>query len=282
MNGIKKLDITDSEYPEILKLIKDPPTSLYYSGNIELLSNRCISIVGARKATEYGIETAEEIGRKTGEAGLTVVSGMADGIDTAAHRGAINTAGGTIAVLGCGIDMETGERRKRALDRIRSSGLVISEYPNGYPASKYTFPRRNRIISGLSAATVVVEAGFNSGSLITAELAAEQGRCVYAVPGNIDSGMSLGTNKLIKDGAVPVVSINDILIDAGVYNNEETKKLGKDERLIYDILLKNGEMRLEQLCKAAGRRKSLVSSIVTILEIKGLVFTSYGKIFIAK
>ena len=128
----------------------------------------------------------------------------------------------------------------------------------------------------------MVEAGFNSGSLITAELAAEQGRCVYAVPGNIDSGMSLGTNKLIKDGAVPVVSINDILIDAGVYNNEETKKLGKDERLIYDILLKNGEMRLEQLCKAAGRRKSLVSSIVTILEIKGLVFTSYGKIFIAK
>ena len=222
MNGIKKLDITDSEYPEILKLIKDPPTSLYYSGNIELLSNRCISIVGARKATEYGLETAEEMGRKTGEAGLTVVSGMADGIDTAAHRGAINTAGGTIAVLGCGIDMETGERRKRALDRIRSSGLVISEYPNGYPASKYTFPRRNRIISGLSAATVVVEAGFNSGSLITAELAAEQGRCVYAVPGNIDSGMSLGTNKLIKDGAVPVVSINDILIDAGVYNNEET------------------------------------------------------------
>ena len=151
MNGIKKLDITDSEYPEILKLIKDPPTSLYYSGNIEILSNRCISIVGARKATEYGLETAEEMGRKTGEAGLTVVSGMADGIDTAAHRGAINTAGGTIAVLGCGIDMETGERRKRALDRIRSSGLVISEYPNGYPASKYTFPRRNRIISGLSA-----------------------------------------------------------------------------------------------------------------------------------
>ena len=222
------------------------------------------------------------MGRKTGEAGLTVVSGMADGIDTAAHRGAINTVGGTIAVLGCGIDMETGERRKRVLDRIRSGGLVISEYPNGYPASKYTFPRRNRIISGLSAATVVVEAGFNSGSLITAELAAEQGRCVYAVPGNIDSGMSLGTNKLIKDGAVPVVSINDILIDAGVYNNEETKKLGKDERLIYDILLKNGEMRLEQLCKEAGKRKSIVSSIVTILEIKGLVFTSYGKIFIAK
>lgn len=282
MNGIKKLDITDSEYPEILKLIKDPPASLYYSGNIELMSNRCISVVGARKATEYGFETAEKIGRKIGEAGLTVVSGMADGIDTAAHRGAINTAGGTIAVLGCGIDMETGERRKRALDRIRSSGLVISEYPNGYPASKYTFPRRNRIISGLSAATVVVEAGFNSGSLITAELAAEQGRCVYAVPGNIDSGMSLGTNKLIKDGAVPVVSINDILIDAGVYNNEETRKLGRDEKLIYDILSENGEMRLEQLCEAAGKRKSIVSSIVTILEIKGLVFTSFGKIFIAK
>ena len=282
MNGIKKLDITDSRYPEILKLIKDPPASLYYSGNVELLSNRCISVVGARKATEYGLETGEKLGRRIGEAGLTVVSGMADGIDTAAHRGAINTAGGTIAVLGCGIDMETGERRNRVLDRIRSSGLVISEYPNGYPASKYTFPRRNRIISGLSAATVVVEAGFNSGSLITAELAAEQGRCVYAVPGNINSGASLGTNKLIKDGAVPVVSINDILIDAGVYNNEETKKLGRDEKLIYDILSENGEMRLDQLCEAAGKRKSIVSSIVTILEIKGLVFTSFGKIFIAK
>ncbi len=282
MNGIKTLDITDSRYPEILKLINDPPTQLYYSGNIELLSNRCISIVGSRKATKYGLETAQKMAGKIGEAGFTVVSGMADGIDTAAHRGAINTAGGTVAVLGCGIDMEKSERRSRTLERISGRGLVISEYPNGYPASKYTFPRRNRIISGLSAATVVVEAGFNSGSLITAELAAEQGRCVYAVPGNITSGASLGTNKLIKDGAVPVVSINDILIDAGVYNNEETDRLGKDEKLIYDILLQNGEMRLEQLCDMAGRRKSLVSSIVTILEIKGLVFTSYGKIFIAK
>lgn len=282
MNGIKTLDIADSRYPEILKLINDPPAQLYYSGNIELLSNRCISIVGSRKATVYGLETAQKMAGKIGEAGFTVVSGMADGIDTAAHRGAFNTAGGTVAVLGCGIDMEKSERRSRTLERISSKGLVISEYPNGYPASKYTFPRRNRIISGLSAATVVVEAGFNSGSLITAELAAEQGRCVYAVPGNITSGASLGTNKLIKDGAVPVVSINDILIDAGVYNNEETEKLGKDEKLIYEILLKNGEMRLEQLCDMAGRRKSLVSSIVTILEIKGLVFTSYGKIFIAK
>ena len=282
MNGIKKLDITDSRYPEMLKLIKDPPASLYYSGNIELMSNKCISVVGARKATEYGLETAEKLGRKIGEAGLTVVSGMADGADTAAHIGAVNTTGGTIAVLGCGIDMETVEKRRRVLDRIRSSGLVISEYPNGYPASKYTFPRRNRIISGISVATVVVEAGFNSGSLITAELAAEQGRCVYAVPGNINSGLSLGTNTLIKDGAVPVVSINDILIDAGVYNNEETRKLGRDEKLIYDILSENGEMRLDQLCAAAGKRKSIVSSIVTILEIKGLVFTSFGKIFIAK
>ncbi len=282
MNGIKTLDITDSRYPEILKLINDPPAQLYYSGNIELLSNRCISIVGSRKATKYGLETAQKMAGKIGEAGFTVVSGMADGIDTAAHRGAFNTAGGTVAVLGCGIDMEKSERRSRTLERISGRGLVISEYPNGYPASKYTFPRRNRIISGLSAATVVVEAGFNSGSLITAELAAEQGRCVYAVPGNITSGASLGTNKLIKDGAVPVVSINDILIDAGVYNNEETDRLGKDEKLIYDILLQNGEMRLEQLCDMAGRRKSLVSSIVTILEIKGLVFTSYGKIFIAK
>ena len=282
MKGIKTLDITDSRYPEILKLINDPPTQLYYSGNIELLSNRCISIVGSRKATKYGLETAQKMAGKIGDAGITVVSGMADGIDTAAHRGAFNTAGGTVAVLGCGIDMEKSERRSRTLERISGRGLVISEYPNGYPASKYTFPRRNRIISGLSAATVVVEAGFNSGSLITAELAAEQGRCVYAVPGNITSGASLGTNKLIKDGAVPVVSINDILIDAGVYNNEETDRLGKDEKLIYDILIQNGEMRLEQLCEMAGRRKSLVSSIVTILEIKGLVFTSYGKIFIAK
>ena len=282
MKGIKTLDITDSRYPEILKLINDPPTQLYYSGNIELLSNRCISIVGSRKATKYGLETAQKMAGKIGDAGITVVSGMADGIDTAAHRGAFNTAGGTVAVLGCGIDMEKSERRNRTLERISGRGLVISEYPNGYPASKYTFPRRNRIISGLSAATVVVEAGFNSGSLITAELAAEQGRCVYAVPGNITSGASLGTNKLIKDGAVPVVSINDILIDAGVYNNEETDRLGKDEKLIYDILPQNGEMRLEQLCDMAGRRKSLVSSIVTILEIKGLVFTSYGKIFIAK
>lgn len=282
MNEIKKLEISDGSYPQILKLIKDPPNTLYYSGNIELLSNRCISIVGARNATSYGIETARHMAHRIGAAGITVVSGMADGIDTAAHMGAVDTEGGTVAVLGCGIDMETSQRRKQVLNRIISRGLVISEYPCGFPASKYTFPRRNRIISGLSTATAVVEAGFNSGSLITAELAAEQGRCVYAVPGNIDSGLSLGTNKLIKDGAVPVISINDILIDAGVYNNEEIRKLGKDEKLIYDILSKNGEMKLEKLCRLAGKPKSIVSSIVTIMEIKGLLFTSYGKIFIAK
>lgn len=282
MNEIKKIEISDSRYPQILKLIKDPPEALYYSGNIDLLSNRCISIVGARNATMYGIETAQQMAHRIGAAGITVVSGMADGIDTAAHMGAIDTAGGTVAVLGCGIDMETSQRRKQVLNKIINRGLVISEYPCGAPASKYTFPRRNRIISGLSSATAVVEAGFNSGSLITAELAAEQGRCVYAVPGNIDSGLSLGTNKLIKDGAVPVISINDILIDAGVYNNEEIRKLGKDEKLIYDILSKNGEMKLEKLCQLAGKPKSIVSSIVTIMEIKGLIFTSYGKIFIAK
>lgn len=282
MKEIKKIEISDGTYPEMLKLIDDPPRCLYCSGNTNLLLNKCISIVGARKATEYGIDIAYRLAQKIGSAGVTVVSGMAYGIDAAAHRGAVGTYAGTIAVLGCGIDMETAPDRIRMIEKISNKGLVISEYPNGYPASKYTFPKRNRIISGISACTVVVEAGFNSGSLITAELAAEQGRCVYAVPGNIDSRFSLGTNKLIKDGAVPVISLNDILIDAGVYSNEEIENLGTDEKRIYDILQKNGEMKLEQLCKTLKKSKNTVSGIVAIMEMKGVVFTNCGKIFIAK
>ena len=235
---IKKLTIDEPAYPALLKQIKDPPKELYYAGDVSLLSTRCVAIVGSRKFTTYGRRIAGRIAGRLAACGVTVVSGMAIGIDGIGHRSALEAGGRTIAVLGNGLDvMYPAANRELKADILRR-GLLISEYPPGMKGTKYTFPQRNRIISGLSEATVIVEAGLNSGSLITACLAEEQGRPVYGVPGNIDAVTSHGVNMLIRDGAVPLVDVDDLLQDlhvdrqalwresyAGVVGEEERKIL---------------------------------------------------------
>lgn len=286
---IKKVYINEESYPDLLREIKDPPDPLYYAGNLQLAQRKCAAVVGSRKTTGYGRWTAEHLGRKLAQGGVTVVSGMAGGIDTCAHNGALSAegqrCGGTIAVLGCGPDICYPASNRMLRDSIAEKGLILSEYPAGTRPAKYMFPRRNRIISGLSLATVVVQAPGSSGALITAEMAAEQGRDVYAVPANINSAYSLGSNKLLRDGAIPLVVLEDLLTDLGVSSlsaENFEKNLGQDEMQIYSILKEGGEMTADQLCNASGLPPSLVGGIITILEMKGVICTSLGKIFIAK
>ena len=164
------------QYPALLKEIKNPPRELFFLGNVEILKSRCLAVVGSRRTTSYGRNTAVRLAKRAAEAGITIVSGMARGIDTCAHRGALDAGGSTIAVLGCGVDICYPAENRQLKEEIENRGLVISEYPPQTAPQKYYFPQRNRIISGLSELTAVVQAGSRSGALITAELAAEQGR----------------------------------------------------------------------------------------------------------
>lgn len=273
------------EYPAILKEIKNYPKQLYYIGDISILKKRCAAVVGSRNTNRYGRDMAVSVASKLAEKDVAVVSGMARGIDTCAHRGALNANGSTVAVLGCGVDVCYPEENAELKKAIETSGLIISEYPPGTEPRPFRFPQRNRIISGLSEIVIVVQARNDSGALITAELAAEQGREVCAVPGNIDSQYNLGNNKLIKDGATPLVGIGDVLEVMGldVIDEAAAKKLLSDtEQSIFSILLKHGEMTVDELCLLMDKPPSYVSSIVTVMEMKGAVSTALGKIFIAK
>lgn len=281
---INKISIESESYPDLLKYIKDPPKELYYVGNIKLAGLLAVAVVGSRKASAYGKWAANEIGKRLADNDIVVVSGMAAGIDSISHRGALSANGKTIAVLGCGIDICFPAFNVNLRNEIAEKGLLISEYPPGYPGSKFTFPQRNRIISGLSLATVIVEAGLNSGSLITAERAAEQGRTVFSVPGNINSFYSIGTNKLIQDGAYPLALIDDIF-DVLRINKKDTvniiENLGKDEQKVVELISQSGEITADYLCRKMNLKISEVNAIITILEMKGVVYSALGKIFIA-
>lgn len=240
-------------------------------------------MVGTRKPTEYGRWAAHKIGKRLAEAGITVVSGMAAGIDSCAHRGALEAGGNTIAVLGTGIDICFPSSNRALMAEIETKGLVISEYPEGFRGCSGTFPQRNRIISGISEGVIVVEAALKSGSLITAELAAEQGRQVYAVPGNINNIMSIGTNKLLHDGALAIAVIDDLLYDLGLsapeYNSCD--KLEADEIHILNIVRSRGEISIDALCECAKLPTGKAIGIITVLEMKGILVSSLGKIFLA-
>lgn len=273
------------EYPALLAEIKNAPKELYYIGEVGLLKKRCVAVVGSRSTTQYGRKIAADISKKLAVKGVTVVSGMARGIDTCAHRSALDTDGTTIAVLGCGVDICYPEENKKLRQEICEKGLVVSEYPPGTEPRPYYFPQRNRIISGLSEITTVVQARNTSGALITAEFAAEQGREVCAVPGNIDSEYNLGNNKLIKDGARPIINTGDVLEMMGldVIDEDTARKLLSDNEMkIFCLLAAKGEMTVDELCLELGKPPSYVSSIVTVMELKGTIFTALGKIFIAK
>ena len=216
MKKIIEISIDDERYPDQLKSIKQPPKKLYCIGNISLLKRHCIAVVGTRRCTSYGSWAAYEIGKAIAGCGVTVVSGMATGIDSRAHQGCLDVNGTTIAVLGTSIDVCYPRSNRQLYERIAEEGLIVSEYAPGDKTGPWSFPARNRIISGLSKSVVVVEGALKSGSMITANYALEQARDVYAVPGNISNPAAEGVNMLINDGATPITSIEWVAETLGI------------------------------------------------------------------
>ena len=285
INKIITVKKGNRDYPESLSTLEDAPETLYCIGNISLMKKTCIAVVGSRKCTEYGKQTAMNIGKTAAQNGIVTVSGMAKGIDSFAHIGALRNGGETIAVLGCGPDVCYPASNRSLYENIKEKGLIVSEIEPGKAPMPYMFPRRNRIVSGLSQAVVVAEAGTGSGALITAELAASQGREVFSVPGNISSFCSLGSNKLLMDGARPIAVIDDIFTELGIplkSTPEEMETLGRDEAMVFEIVKANGETTVDFLCRKLQKDAFYINGIVGVLEIKGLVTYSFGRIFVAK
>lgn len=286
-NNIEYVCYDDANFPEILRTIFDPPPGLFVRGCLNLTSP-AVALVGSRKATIYGKKIAEQLGRDLARAGVTVVSGMARGIDTASHIGAMKSAGYTIAVLGCGVNVVYPPENDKVMRDIISTGAVISEFPPGSAPEPWHFPVRNRIISGLSRCVVVVEAAERSGALITADVALEQGREVAAVPGNISSKLSKGTNKLIKQGARLVEDAADILDEIGLttlfprgdeVSSTKMVNLSPGENKIFD-LLGSEPVHLDEIIVQSGFSAGEVLSLLMYLELKGVVRQLPGKMFV--
>ncbi len=282
-HNIEILTIENSEYPSLLKEIYDPPIVLYIKGELKK-SETIVAIVGSRHASIYGLNTAESLAFQLGLNGITIVSGMARGIDSASHRGALKSGGRTVAVLGSGLLDIYPIENKRLAEEISMNGAVVSEFPMEYPPFRQNFPRRNRVISGLSLGVVVVEAAKDSGALITADFALEQGRTVFAVPGKVDSVTSFGTNRLLKQGARLVESAEDILEELGLDRKQrDTKKtpikLKEDELSIYNTL-SSEPLHIDQLTEISKRPVQEVLKILLKLEMKRLVRQLPGKEFV--
>ena len=281
------ITLNDPSYPENLRNIYDPPPFLYVKGGITKNDDNAIAVVGSRNASEYGISATERISRELARSGLTIVSGMARGIDSTAHYGALSVNGRTIAVLGSGIDVVYPPENRKLYETIAEHGAVISELPIGTEPNAYNFPARNRIISGLSLGVLVVEASLKSGSLITARLALEQGRDVFAVPGNVHSYKSKGTHRLLKEGAKLVESAQDIRDEIRVNASEagEAEKqpeaaidLNPDSRSVYQLLHEE-PVHIDELITQTGFASSQVSAILLDLELDGLIKQLPGKRF---
>lgn len=281
------LTFQEEDYPDKLKNIYGFPPLLYYRGNIENLQKESLAIVGSRKATYHGQQIAQKIAFELAEVGFAIVSGMARGIDSCAHWGAIKAKGETIAVLGCGLDIVYPPENKKLMNQICANGLVISEFPPGTPPDARNFPRRNRIISGLSKGIIVVEAANRSGSLITAELALQQGRDVFAIPGSILNPYSKGTNYLIQQGAKLVQNTSDILEEYSLLTKREIKnekdKKEKDvdpiQRSIIQVF-STEPISLTEIVNETGLKPELVISQLSILEIKGIIKQLPGQRYI--
>jgi len=274
-NKIKKISISDSLYPERLKEIKNPPKALYFKGKMLPLES-CFAIVGTRRCSNYGKQVALEIARDLAEAGLTIVSGLATGIDTFAHLAATEASKRTIAVLGTGLDEKSIYPRSNlglVKKILETGGCLISEYEPSTPGAKFTFPQRNRIISGMSLGVLVVEAKRKSGALITADWAKQQGRKVFAVPGPVHSLNSWGTHFLIKKGAGLVESAQDILIELNIRHSLKKGKLATDIKEEFLILqaLAQGPLEINQIIKKTELSAPLVASTLSVLEIKGKI-----------
>ena len=283
--GIRYISYDMEEFPDKLRGLSEPVEGIYVKGNADLLYKKSIAIVGSRRCSEYGKRVAMKIGGAAAANGLCVISGMAIGIDNFAHRGALSEGGKTLAVLGTGPDICYPPQHRKLYEEICDEGLIVSEYPPGTEAMPFRFPQRNRIIAGLSEAVVVVEARAGSGSLITAEYADNQSKPVFAVPGNITSQYSLGTNRLITEGAQAVAVVDDIFNYLGIQpsaSGDELEELGEDERRVYEYVKSNGEVFSDEICSKLEMDPFLVNSITSIPEIKGFVSFSMGRIMAVK
>jgi len=285
--GVKLLVEGDEDYPVALKGIgADAPLVLYVKGDILKEDMFAVAIVGSRKLSHYGAAVTEKISAELAGMGLTVVSGLARGIDTTAHTASINAGGRSIGVLGSGIDVPYPPENKGLMEKLAASGCVVSEFPPGMPPNRENFPRRNRLISGLSMGVLVVEADKRSGALITAKFALEQGKEVFAVPGNINSPVSHGPNELIKRGARAVTCAEDIVEELapvlkGFIKKEKkslTVELTDEERALYDIMSQE-PMHIDAVTRQSGMQASKALHVLLALELKGVVKQIEGKKF---
>lgn len=286
--GVKITTFWDEEYPANLKRINDPPVLLFTRGNLLEQDRNAISIVGTRSPSNYGKIISEKITAELARKGITVVSGLARGIDTIAHLEAIKASGRTIAVIGTGIDIIYPPENKSLIQQIVDNGAVVSEFPLGTPPDAVNFPRRNRIIAGLSLGTVITEAGEKSGALITANLALEYNREVFAVPGNITNARSKGCNQLIKEGAKLVTSVDDILEELMPYFGKlllqqksinTLKDINSQEKAVLNNLSES-PIHIDELARKMNLPPGDLLSKLLSLEFKDLVKQLPGKLFV--
>jgi DNA processing protein len=275
-SDVRFLAYSDVSYPEKLKQKEVlPPPGLFYKGDVSLLNTTSVAVVGTRKCSSYGEETASKFGGELCDYNITVVSGLADGIDAYAHKAALAAGGKTIGVLGTGHNRFYPRINDGLYRQICKTGLVVSEYPPDSDGAKYTFPERNRIISALSDAVIIIEASENSGALITSDRALEQGKEIFAVPGNITSPKSQGTNTLIKNGANLLSGMQDILRYFSIKNTKISKekpsfKLDNFEEKIYN-LLEIGETDFDGIAAGVGLKTSEIITSLLSMEVKGAV-----------
>lgn len=286
--GFSIISFEDEKYPALLKLIPDPPAVLYFRGEL-MVEEPAVALVGSRKATPYGLNVTQYLARDLASAGVTIVSGLARGIDARAHTAAVQAGGRTLAVLGSGVDVIYPSEHKALADKVAENGAVISEFPLGTPPNRENFPVRNRIISGLSSAVVVIEASSKSGSLITARMAAEQGREVLAVPASIFNESSHGCHSLIKDGAALVQSWTDVVaaLPTAVSKSLTLKEppafdqdLTKVEQDVICLLSFDQPKHMDQLVQMANIRSQDLSTVLVTLEMKNYITQIPGKQFI--
>ncbi|BAL81393.1 DNA-processing protein DprA [Caldisericum exile] len=284
--NVKIIPFYDEKYPEALSVLKDKPLLLYVKGDFISFPNEAIAVVGSRKCSNYGKSVAYKIAYDLGGAGVTVVSGLAYGIDSAAHNGALDANGRTIAVLGSGVDIIYPKDHINLAKKIENNGFLVSEFPFGATPLKYNFPFRNRIISALSLGVVVVEAELKSGSLITATHAIEQGKEVFAVPGNITNPTSAGSNALIRDGAIPLLDVNDIFENikelSHLKSNKDIKQFSEIEQFILNALEDGDTFDTLKEKISIGNKLVLDSEllvVLTSLEVKRYIKKSAGRYY---
>jgi DNA processing protein len=269
-----------AELPELLRQIHDPPPALYLrgAGKPELLARPAVAVVGARACSPYGSQVARMLGRELAAAGLVVVSGLARGVDGEAHRGALEAGGSTVAVLGCGIDRDYPAVHAELARRICASGLVVSEYEPGVEPAPWRFPARNRIIAGLCAATVIVEARERSGALITADFALEDGREIFAVPGEITGSLARGTNRLLRQGATPLTAAEDVLELFGleVGAQVQASPLGATATRVLERLAQSAGTA-DELARVTGTEAGPIAAALAELELAGVIAEADGR-----